>query len=147
MDIRLGGAALPSYRSGSPFLQAHVYDFSSEYGRAKRTTSSAFFGTEVRELDSTVPFDAHLDAIRKADEDMSISGQFMLERLWLGDGRGVPDFMIGDSLERITGREYPLGISFGGSDVYPEIVQITYLPHKQKMQLLTRDLRFATVTV
>jgi hypothetical protein len=147
MDVRLGGAALPSARSGSPFLQAQVYDFSGEYGIAKRTVSSALFGTEVREVDSAVAFSAHLDAIRKANEDMSISGQFMLERLWLGDGRGVPDFMLGDSIERITGREYPLGISFGGSAAYPEIVQITYLPDKQKMQLLTRDLRFATVTL
>ncbi len=81
-----------------------------------------------------------------ADEDASISGLFTLERLWLGDGSGVPDFMIGDCIEKITGRDHYLGASFGNrGDLFPEIIKIVYMPEKQKMTLITRDLRFAEV--
>ena len=76
----------------------------------------------------------------------SISGLFTLERLWLGDGSGVPDFMIGDCIEKITGRDHYLGASFGNrGDLFPEIIKIVYMPEKQKMTLITRDLRFAEV--
>lgn len=147
LDRRLGRMAMPTGASGSPFLHSQVYDFSEKYGLLKRTKSSIFDGAELPayEIDSTDYFDKHLAAVRKANEDMSISGQFTLERLWLGDGSGEPDFAIGDCIEKITGREHNLSISFGGGEVYPEIVQLIYLPDRQRMKLITRDLRFAEV--
>ncbi len=147
LDRRLVRQALPSSVSASPFHHSQIYDFSQKYGLAKRTLSSVFNNTDLGayQTDSTDWFDKHLGAIREANKDMSISGQFTLERLWLGDDSGEPDFALGDCLEKITGREHPLSASFGGDTVYPEIIQIIYLPDKQKMKLITRDLRFAEV--
>jgi len=147
MDQRVCLESHPSSASGSPFWQSQVYDFSEKYGLVERTAASIFAGLPVFEHNLEWLLQRHLDGIRKANEDMSISGLFTLERLWLGDGVGAPDFMIGDCIERITGREYELSASFGGGVVYPEIVQIIYLPDKQKMQLVTRDLRFAQVLI
>lgn len=60
--------------------------------------------------------------------------------LWLGDGAGWPDFMPGDSISEITGRGYNLGQSFGGRTVYPEIVQVNYLPDAQSIRRPARSL-------
>ena len=79
---------------------------------------------------------------------MTISGRFTLDRLWLGDGEGIPAFMIGDSISSISGRDYPLELAtFGGGKVSPEVIQIIYLPESQKQVLITRDLRYAEVRV
>ena len=148
LDRRLLNLTPSMGASGSPFRHSQVYDFSEKYGLLKRADSSRFKDTElpVHEIDSSEWFDKHLDAVRQANEDMSISGQFTLERLWLGDGYGSPNFAIGDCIEKITGREYDLSTkTSGGGTVYPEIIQIIYLPDKQKMKLITRDLRFAEV--
>jgi hypothetical protein len=150
MDRRLTRQSLPSRASGSPFEHIQIYDLSEKYGFVERTPASIFdaAGLPVYQQPYSVAWlENHLDGIRKANEDMSISGRFTLERLWLGDGRGEPDFKVGDCIERLSGREYPLSSSFGGGVVYPEIVQIVYLPDKQKMQLITRDLRFAQVVL
>jgi len=145
MDQRMWGQSLPSTANGSPFFQSQIYDFSEKYGLKKRTASSSFAtsGLPADEQDNSDWFSNHLGAVRRANEDLTISGQFTLERLWLGDGAGVPDFMIGDGIEKITGRKYDLSYALGGGRVYPEIVQIIYLPERQKMKLITRDLRFA----
>jgi len=148
LDSRIFRCSSPEGVSGSPFHHSQVYDFSEKYGLLKRAESSRFCGTDlpVYELDSSDWFDKHLEAVRQANEDMSISGQFTLERLWLGNGFGFPDFAIGDCIERITGREYNLSKKVSGNKtVCPEIIQIIYLPDKQKMKLITRDLRFAEV--
>lgn len=147
LDQRLSRQAPPTPATGSPFDHSQIYDFSAKYGLTRRTESSVFAdtGLPARQMDSTDWFDTHLDAIRDASQDMSISGRFTLERLWLGDGSGKPDFAVGDCIEKITGREHNLSIAFGSSEIYPEIVQIIYLPDKQKMSLITRDLRFAEV--
>jgi len=149
MDERLYMTADPSSATGSPFHHMQVYDFSAKYHLDQRTPSSQFDGGGLpsRDADDSVWFANHLDAIRKANEDMSISGQFTLERLWLGDGAGSPDFAVGDCIERITGREHSLKTQMAGEAVYPEIVKIIYLPDKQKMKLVTRDLRFAEVAM
>jgi len=148
MDQRIVEESLPSPASGSPFWQSRLYDFSEKYGLVKRA-SSIYYGGDLAavSVDSTSVLYRHLDAIRRENEDMSLSGLFTLERLWLGDGAGLPDFMIGDCIEKITGREFPLSASFGGGEVYPQVVQIVYLPHQQKMQLVTRDLRFSKVSL
>lgn len=146
LDQRLARQDLPTSSSGSPFYHARAYDFSDKYALAQRTAASFYdYGLPVAEMDSTLSFDRHLTAIRAANEDMSISGRFTLERLWLGDGSGIPAFCIGDCIEKITGRQYMLSASVGGGEVYPEIVQIIYLPASQRMTLITRDLRFAEV--
>ena len=120
----------------------------------KRTETSRFSSSDPEipglpawEVDSSDWFDKHLKAVRQANEDMSISGQFTLDRLALGDGSGEPDVAIGDCIEKIAGREYSLAADCGGREVYPEIVQIIYLPDKQKTKLITRDLRFAEVVL
>ncbi len=149
LDLRiLEQSPMDVQASGSPFLHSAIYDFSEKYGLSKRTESSYFSETNLPAIERGVTDDwlsQHLGGIRKANQDMSISGQFTLERLWLGDGRGQPDFAIGDCIEAITGRDYSLRASFGLGMVYPEIVQIIYLPDRQKMKLITRDLRFAEV--
>jgi hypothetical protein len=146
MDQRLSPISFPSKASGSPFNQASLIDFSDRYSIAKRTTSSHFAGlgyVHVDESDSYIVMKNHLDLIRRASEDMSISGIFTLERLWVGDGSGIPDFLPGDCIAGIKGRNYGLSKSFAGGEVWPEIVQIVYHPQQQKMQLVTRDLRFS----
>ena len=146
LDQRLRSQAIPTAASGSPFHHSQIFDFSDKYKLQKRTAQSKFTSGSLPawNIDSTDWFDKHLGGIRRENEDMSISGQFTLERLWLGDGSGVPAFALGDSIEAITGREYRLSASMAGAEVYPEIIKIIYLPDRQKMQLITRDLRFAT---
>jgi len=149
MDLRPAYQVLPSQASGSPFAHAAIYDLSDRYGLRKRMPTSQFDGSDLAsdDVDDTIYLGKHLEALRRANEDMSISGQFTLERLWLGDGSGRPDFAVGDGIERITGREYHLSASLAGSAVYPEIIQIIYLPERQIQKLITRDLRFAEVTL
>jgi len=146
LDRRLAGYATPAASSTSPFDQKEVYDFSDRYGLNKRTSSSIFTGSGLPayEIDSMPLLISHLNAIRDANQHLNISGVFVLERLWLGDGAGVPDFALGDGIEKVTGREYNFLIQSGSSYLYPEIIQIVYFPDEQKMQLLTRDLRFAS---
>jgi len=133
--------------SGSPFDLSQLYDFSKAYGLAKRTTSSSFSDTSlpVNQADDTAKFLTHIEAVRRANQDQSVSGQFTLDRLWLGDGSGEPDLAVGDCIEKITGRNYSLAATLNSGDVYPEIIQIIYLPDKQKQKLITRDLRLAEV--
>ncbi len=149
LDQRLRRQAAPTSATGSPFNHRQIYDFSAKYALQKRTESSIFASSElpVWEIDSTDYFDKHLAAARAANEDMSVSAQFTLERLWLGDGSGKPDFAIGDCIEKITGRDYDLSAALGDTKVYPEIIQIIYSPEKQMTKLITRDLRFAEVVL
>jgi len=147
MDQRLVRYSMPSWASGSPFYHRELYDFSDRYGIVKRTDSSVLSGLPSYEYDLSGIMQSHLDAIRRANEDMSISGLFTLERLWLGDGSGFVEFAPGDCIEAIDGRCYNLSVSIGSKVLHPEIVQIVYLPEKQKMQLVTRDLRFADISV
>jgi hypothetical protein len=147
MDLRVIAIGKPSPSSGSPFDQSQIYDWSDKYGLSKRTASSVYATgfLNAREVDSRSEATAHVDAIRRNNEDMSISGRFTLDRLWLGDGEGAPAFMIGDSIGCITGREYQLDtLTFEGGKVSPEIIQIIYLPETQQEILITRDLRYAT---
>jgi hypothetical protein len=146
MDQRIARQSPVDIRvSGSPFHHSQIFDFSEKYGLKKRAASSQFDTSDLPawNIDDTDWCDIHLGGLRRANEDASISGAFTLERLWLGDGRGVPDFVIGDCIEKIEGREKSLAASYGGKNVFPEIIRIIYLPDKQKMQLVTRDLRFA----
>ena len=149
LDQRLTMAALPSAANGSPFIQAQLYDFSKNYFLKKRTATSAFYGTsfDAEEADDATDFADQITRIRRQNEDMSISAAFTLERLWLGDGSGQPDFTVGDMVERISGREYQLAASLYGLTVYPEIIKIIYLPETQKQKIITRDLRFAEVNL
>jgi len=147
MDQRLRVSVPPTSVYGSPFHQSAVFDVSEKYKLDKRAESSTFEESDLPALeqDSTDYFDKHLESVRDANQDMSVSAQFTLERLWLGDGSGEPDFALGDSIEKITGREYDLSAEYGDKKLHPEIIQIIYLPDKQKMKLITRDLRFAEV--
>lgn len=149
LDQRLEWEAYPSPASGSLFWQQKVYDFSGKYHLSKRASSSVFTGQlAADEPDDIDLLKKHLYAIRDANEPMSVSSQFVLDRLWLGDGSGFPDFAIGDGIDKITGREYLLRTSFNtNTGLYPEIIKIIYYPQKQKMKLVTRDLRFAEVTL
>jgi hypothetical protein len=145
MDQRINRLSPRQQASGSPFLQTSIYDWSKRYGLQKRT-SSVLTGTAY-EVDSTEILKSHLDAIRDANQDLSISGFFELERLWLNDGHGEPVFMVGDCLEKITGRDYSLAANLSGTSIYPEIIQIVYDFEKQHTKLITRDLRFAEVPI
>jgi len=144
MDTRLARQSAPSISSGSPFLHSHVYDFADKYKVQKRAMSSRLASSSLPtdDVDDTALFDSHLDAVRSANEDMSIAGIFTLERLWLGDGSGEMEFMVGDGIERIAGREYELAAAISGGTVHPEIIKIVILPESQQMQLITRDLRY-----
>ena len=145
MDRRLNRQSRPTFASGSPFDHRHLYDFSAKYKLQQRTDSSSLASSALPSDDTNDKklLDSQLAAVRDANEDMSISGRFTLERLWLGDGSGTIDFMVGDSIERITGREYDLSAAVARGVVYPEIIKIIINPSTQKMQLVTRDLRYA----
>lgn len=47
----------------------------------------------------------------------------------------------------ITGRAVSLATNLGAQEIYPEIVQIIYLPQTQQTRLITRDLRYAEVVL
>jgi len=145
LDMRLVRRSAPGWSSGSPFWQARIYDFSERYGICDRTASSVFENTGIPayQYNTGGLMASHLDAIRRANEDMSISGVFTLDRLWLGDGAGYPAFAVGDCIEQVAGRAYGLTAAFGTEILHPEIIQIVYLPNQQRQQLITRDLRFA----
>ncbi len=145
MDLRLNRQVKPTYASGSPFEHRQTYDLSAKYKLQQRTDSSSLgsSGLPSDDIDDGDLLRHQLETVRDANEDMSISAIFVLERLWLGDGSGIIDFMIGDSIERITGREYDLSAAVSGGVVYPEIVKIIIKPDTQKMHVITRDLRYA----
>jgi len=146
-DQRLWGQA-PRNQSASisPFIQAAVYNMSDKYKFDKRSFSSKYFtgGHPVDEIDDTSLLTQHLRALRYANEEISVSGQFVLDWLWLGEGTGFPTFAVGDVIEGITGRNYLLGTNWF-RDRFPQIVQIQYLFDKQKTKLLTRDMRFGDI--
>ncbi len=141
MDQRLVRFSEPSSAGGSPFEHKAAHDYYDSHGIAKRMSASIFVaeGLPAKELDTSAWLTASLDRIREANEDMSISGQYVLDRLWLDA------FACGDVVERITGREYDLSVNYGSRTIYPEIIQIVHLPTQQKTMLITRDLRFAEV--
>ena len=142
------GAALPSSYVADLNFRARGVTSSLDALSSSHFSASSFASSTLSayERDDTPGFDVHLAAIRGANEDASISGAFTLERLWLGDGYGQPDFMVGDSIEKITGRDQYLGATFGNrGELFPEVIKIVYMPEKQKMTLITRDLRFAEV--
>ncbi|MDD5459846.1 MAG: hypothetical protein PHF37_10695 [Phycisphaerae bacterium] len=143
LDQRLVIASRRVSTSGSLFEQRAVYDFSNKHGLAYRCPSSIFMGPAAT-MDSQKTAQTHLDAIRDANQDISICGQFTLDRLWLDDN-GEPVFQIGDCVERLNGRNYSLAANFAGPPIYPEIVQIVYMFEQQQTKLITRDLRFAEV--
>ncbi len=141
MDQRLVRFSEPSSAGGSPFEHKASQDHSDSHGIAKRMAASMFEaeGLPAEELDTSAWLTASLDRIREANEDMSISGQYLLDRMWL------TAFACGDAIERITGRDYDLSVDYGSRTIYPEIIQIVHLPTQQKTSLITRDLRFAEV--
>ena len=145
LDQRLLSQKYPSARSGSPFQQRRLYDLSEHYGYAKRESSSIFATSDLPadDLDLSATVNDYLESLRRQNEDMSIAGQFTLERLWLGDGAGEPVFACGDLVAEIGGREYSLAASIDQGVVYPEIIRIIYYPDNQQVKLITRDLRFA----
>jgi len=137
LDQRLDGNAARLY-SKSPFNQSAVYDFSGEYFHNERDLSSSFTTGDlpVDERDDSRTFKAYLEKIRQTQQDSSISGQFVLDKLWF-------DFNLGDSITGIDGRGYVLKTQIGDETMAPEIVQIIYLVQKQQTKLITRDLRFS----
>lgn len=149
MDKRITHEAARTSRYSSPFSHRRVYDYSDKYGFAARTFASAFDGSAMPadEYDFSAVMAGQIEMLRDAYQDASLSGLFVLERLWLGEGAGQVDFLVGDGIEGVSGRAFPLSGRIENRSVYPEIVQIVYLPAEQKMQLITRDLRFAEVTL
>jgi len=142
LDQRLGGQVEPLH-SGSPFWQRDVWDFSGDYFYQKRIEggagasifASGDLNADVRDDCST--FKMYIEYLRNTLQDASISGQFTLERLWLNT------FRPGDCIGKIEGRDCVLKTQNGVQTLYPEIVQIIYLPQHQKVKLITRDLRFS----
>ncbi|KKK47577.1 hypothetical protein LCGC14_3153790, partial [marine sediment metagenome] len=131
MDQRLVRFSGPSSAGGSPFEHRVAYDLHDSHGIAQRMAASIFVaeGLPADELDTSAWLTASLDRIREANEDMSISGQYLLDRMWLGA------FACGDAIEKITGRDYDLSVNYGSRTIYPEIIQIVHLPIQQKTTL------------
>lgn len=145
MDQRLYYQSPRTSGSGSPFAHARCFDFSDRYSFSKRADSSTLTGP-AWDTDEYTKLTDHLDALREANQDMSINGRFTLDRLWLGDGSGAPDIFIGDAIYGLTGRDYYMGSAVNGTHVYPEIIEITYDVQRQKQHLVTRDVRLAAMT-
>jgi hypothetical protein len=151
MDQRLRFAASPTAASGSPLRHVAVYDWSDRYTRQTRTESSTFYESDLpaRQVDDLDTLAAHLDAVRYANEDMSVTGNFQLDRLWI-DAADAPTFRIGDGVSKISGRNLSLyaarfqeGENPEPEGVYPEIAQITYDIERQTQWIITRDLRLS----
>jgi len=149
LDQRLGGQVTPLH-SGSPFWQRDLIDASGDYHFQQRIEDGEY-GTSIfankditpdNRLESDarndyVAFKEYATSIRDSLQDMSISGQFTLDRLWLNT------FKPGDYITQIAGRDYKFKTGLGKSRLYPEIVQVIHLVQKQKTKLITRDLRFS----
>lgn len=151
MDQRIMYYAEPSGRSGSPLHHTRVFDFTDRYVRSSRAISSVFYdmGLPAFEADESDVLASHLDLLRAVNEDASINGRFVLDRLWVAAAddvdAGVPCFRVGDGITQIAGRDYSLLASYDGqTPVYPEVVQIIYDIERQAQTLITRDLRLAT---
>lgn len=148
LDQRLRYISEPTDASGSPLRHRAIYDFSDRYTRQVRTESSSYYGGTLPAwtTDESTKLAAHLDAVRYANEDMSINGAFELDRLWI-DAEDAPTFRIGDGVKSITGREvslYAARPTVGEPEgVYPEIAQIFYDIERQTQRLITRDLRLS----
>ena len=142
LDQRLNSQFAPT-ASGSPFHQRDLMDFSDRYYLQKRQGDgdgkSIFADSDYssNDRDDSKYFGYHLQHLRDSLQDSSISGQYTLERLWLSE------FRVGDCIKNIEGRGHSLQNSYGRRALCPEIVQIIILPQKQKMKLITRDLRFS----
>jgi hypothetical protein len=146
MDQRNGHKNDTVY-AGSPYVQAKCFDFADRYTLQKRCSSSTYYGGDLPtwDTDESDKLLAQMELIRKANEDMAIHGQVVLDRLWI-DGTNPPTFALGDGITGFTGRDYPLGQTLGSRTVYPELVQIQYLVQSQKMILLLRDPRLSIQT-
>jgi hypothetical protein len=147
MDNRLLKISRPDSASGSPFFQASIFSMTDRYTFSQRTPQSRFYGTGLPawNTDESEKLYAHIDAIRLANEDASINGRFTLDRLWAGDGSGVPPFALGDGIAGLSGRTLSFAQIASGRTTYPEIIQIVYRPVQQTQQLITRDPRLAEV--
>lgn len=148
MDQRLRYVAPKSGNISSPYTHRRIFDFSDRYTYQRRMDASLYSTSDLPawQTDQTADLAASLDQIRAAMEDLSISGRFTLERLWLGgDDDDRPAFLPGDGIRQLTGRNYRLYAVSNGGLVYPEIVQVHYDIEHQKMHLLTRDLRLEEV--
>lgn len=151
LDQRLRSVAPISDRSGSPFAQSRVYNFSDDYRHSARCDSSQYATATASSLtvdadDDRSRLNARLAALRAIHEDAAVSGMFVLDRLWTGPDAydAGPDFRPGDAIVAIEGRSRSLAASFGNRSVYPEIIAVTYDAQTQRQELITRDLRFET---
>lgn len=146
LDTRL--FALPGAidYNGTPFPQVEIYDLSPRFKLDIIDDSSDYSsGSTTIDRDDRTAIQNYGDVVRLANQDLAIAGRFVLERMYLGDGSGEAVFQPGDSIDRITGRDYLLTSSQSETPVYPEIIQIDYDCLKNLTTLLTRDLRYAAV--
>ncbi|MCE5184927.1 MAG: hypothetical protein LLF76_02235 [Planctomycetaceae bacterium] len=145
MDQRLGYRNSTVY-DGSPFVQARIYDYADRYLLQQRCSSSSFYSGSLAawDVDDTSKLNAQMELIRQANEDMAKHGRFELDRLWI-DGTNPPNFLLGDGIYGLTGRDYPLAQTLGARTVSPEIVEIQYQVQSQKQILLIRDPRLSIV--
>lgn len=143
LDQRLAGRLAGDY-SGSPFNQVDIWDHSNEYHKQAIDVSSIYSGSGLPSDagDDTTALLAYVTKLRASLQDASISGVFVLERLWLDK------FRLGDVITKIEGRDFDLRTAIGAPGetqtvLCPEIVQIEILPQQQKMRLITRDLKYS----
>jgi hypothetical protein len=130
--------------NGSPFVQTRIYDYADRYLLQQRCSSSSYYssGLAAWDINDATRLDAQMELIRKANEDMAMHGRFELDRLWI-DGTNPPDFLLGDSISQLTGRNYSLAQTLGSRTVYPEVVEIQYQVQDQKQILQIRDSRLS----
>lgn len=149
MDYRLYAYQLPTVKSGSPFNQFAIYDYSDKYYWKTRTTASVLANETLSlaadERKDYTEISSLAERLGQFGEDQSFSGDFMLDRLWLNNSAGYAEFEIGDVITDINGREHSLATNVANRSVYPEIVQIVHLAQMNKTRLITRDLRFSEV--
>lgn len=144
LDQRMLDHKTPSPGSGSLFRHSKLFDYSDKYKLVYRTPSSLFSSGTLgtNELLQREKIESHVDAIHAANQDAALAGQFTLDRLYLVEN-GEIAFLPGDCISAIKGRDYNLSAGIGNSPAYPEIIQVVIMPQKQKMKLITRDMRFA----
>ncbi|MCE5186085.1 MAG: hypothetical protein LLF76_08175 [Planctomycetaceae bacterium] len=145
MDQAIHAWPAQSANAGTPFEQMRIFDFTARYGRKLRMAGSVLTGSAWEIPLHSEQLSAQIDFLQSVNEDVAIASRFTLDRLWMGDGSGFPQFCCGDGITQLEGRNFSLKSGSSASSLYPEISEIVYNVQQQVMDLILRDTKMSRV--
>ena len=145
MDQSIASRPEQTADAGTPFEQTRLFDLSDRVGLMQRMTDSVLTGSAWETTGHAAALAAQAAFLQGGNQDAAVAGRLTLDRLWLGDGTGVPTFCCGDGVAELDGRNLSLKSGSAESDVYPEIVKVVYLVQQQKTDIVLRDTKMARV--